>query len=518
MYKYRKKGILLWFRRRIKDMFFSERFEVDSKIIEEYGAVDISLVCDMPLFVDPMLIFNSEKSEYKALHCNIIKYFHFLYEKSQQGLTPKEIDAWFNFSEVPNNWLGYSLEGNRGLALGRAYARYLYNNIGFAIKTNGISQSEHIEKVMLLYKGSGKDKISDLTVNLIKGFLCEYTEKFAKKYVDKKYLKRILVEKAKFNYETESFVSKEYVLPYIYSEENKMEYVLLSPSDILREDEPAINRKDFLKSYDKVRAVIQNDSLRAYVNNYIGMAVRKYEDEQKRNKKRIYESSVARIEREAFGELVNECPELYDYYIKYKENCPDEIKKVSSEELNVQIEKLITASKNLINIFENKGYEHKECLSAREEAKNRIKFFKHIIEDCDGYKNLYVNGKQIAQENDLQRLFKYVWYGTNFKIDAETNNGRGYSDFIISKGQYNQNIVEFKLASNSKLSHVFEQVKVYEAANCAENSLIVIFFFSEEEYRSVNNIVKNAGCTENIEESIFLVDCRMDNKKSASKV
>ena len=49
------------------------------------------------------------------------------------------------------------------------------------INTNGISKSEHIEKIMLLYEGSGKDRISDLTVNLIKGFLCEYTEKFAKK-------------------------------------------------------------------------------------------------------------------------------------------------------------------------------------------------------------------------------------------------------------------------------------------------------------------------------------------------
>ena len=40
----------------------------------------------------------------------------------------------------------------------------------------------------------------------------------------------------------------------------------------------------------------------------------------------------------------------------------------------------------------------------KEEAKNRIKFFKHIIENCDGYKNLYVDGEAIAKEEDLQRL------------------------------------------------------------------------------------------------------------------
>lgn len=42
-------------------MFFSEKFQVSSDLIKDYGAVDISLVCDIPLFIDPMLIFNSKK-------------------------------------------------------------------------------------------------------------------------------------------------------------------------------------------------------------------------------------------------------------------------------------------------------------------------------------------------------------------------------------------------------------------------------------------------------------------------
>lgn len=49
-------------------MFFSERFQISSELLKEYGAVDISLVCDIPLFIDPMLIFNSEKEIYKNLH------------------------------------------------------------------------------------------------------------------------------------------------------------------------------------------------------------------------------------------------------------------------------------------------------------------------------------------------------------------------------------------------------------------------------------------------------------------
>lgn len=498
-------------------MFFTEKFQVDSDILKKYGAVDISLVCDVPLFIDPMLIFNSEKDIYRELHNSIIRYFHFLYTKATQGLTSKEIDAWFNFSEVPNNWLGYSLFGNKGLALGKKYANFLYENIAFAINTHDISKSAHIEKVMLLYEGSGKDKISDLTVNLIKGFLCEYTEEFSLKYIKREFLDTFPVDKVYFNYETESFISKEFVLPYIYNEDGKKEYILLTPYDILREDEPAINKKDFLDSYDRIRNTIENDTLRAYMNNYIGLAVRRYEENQQRNKKPIKEKSIKKIEKQAFQEVVKEYPELYDYYIKLREADTDEIRLQCYEEVNAQLEKLLVASKNIISLFYNANYHRNEELTAREEAKQRLKFFKHIIEDCDGYKNLYVKGIQIAKENDLQRLFRFVWYGTNYKIDAEANNGRGQTDFIVSMGQNNQNIIEFKLASNSSLSHVFTQVQIYEAANCTEGSLIVIFYFSEAEYLTSKQIVKEAGYEDMIDESIFLIDCRSDNKISASK-
>lgn len=497
-------------------MFFSEKFQVDSDLIKSYGAIDISLVCDFPLFVDPMLIFNSEKEVYKELHNQIIRYFHFLYKKAEQGLTPKEINAWFNFSEVPNNWLGYSLVGNKGVALGPQYAKFLYENISFAVNTNGISQSPHIEKAMLLYDGSGKDKISDLTVNLIKGFLCEYTETFAKKYIRPDLIRTFPVDKAYFNYDTESFISKEFTLPFIYDEKGIPEYVLLTPFDILREDEPSINRANFLRSYERIRAAIDNDTLRAYVNNYIGLAVRRYEQNQRKNRKPINEKSVSRIEREAFGELVREFPELYDYYIKLREADTDEIRSTCTAELNLQLERLLISSKNLISAFARQNYSFAENLSAREEAKQRLRFFKHIIEDCDGYKNLYVGGKQIAKENDLQRLFRFVWYGTDYKVDAEPNNGRGQADFIISMGQNDQSIVEFKLASNPTLAHVFKQVKIYEAANCADGSLIAIFYFSEREYLYSREIVKSAGHENMIGESIYLIDCRNDNKSSAS--
>ena len=144
---------------------------------------------------------------------------------------------------------------------------------------------------------------------------------------------------------------------------------------------------------------------------------------------------------------------------------------------------------------------------AREEAKQRLGFLKHIIEKCDGCKSLYVNGNQITKEDDLQRLFRFVWYGTNCKADAEPNSGREQAD---------KNIVVFKLASNSALKHVFTQVNIYEAANCSDGSLIAIFYFSDNEYLNSKSIVTKAGFETLINKSIYFIDCRNDKKSSAS--
>lgn len=498
-------------------MLFSEKFEVEKDKIEEYGAIDISLICDIPLFVDPMLIFNSEKSDYKILHKSIIKYFHFLAKKSEQKLEKGDIKLWYTFNEVCNNWFGYALEGNKGSALDIEFGYFLYKNIKFVLHTNQISNGEHLEKIMLLYDGSGRDKISDMTVNLIKGYLCEYTQEFARKYIKEEYCRNFPVDKAEFNYLTESFTTKEYYLPYLINEKGEEEYILLTPSDILRKNEPAINRDNFFKNNRKIRDHIENDVLRTQVNNYIAKAVGEYEKEQRANKKKPSERKIKTIEKESFSEMVKEHPEIYDYYVKMREEDKENIKEECLSEVNTQLQKFIINAEELVTKFKEGNYKVSESTSAYEESKNRIKYFKHIIEDCDGYKNLYHNGERISTENDLQRLFKFVWYKTSFKPDFETNNGRGPADVVVSKGNENQNVIEFKLASNSRLPHMFEQTEIYKRANSAEKSIIAIFYFSEKELDKVNKIINAAGCTNKIGEEIILIDCRNDNKASASK-
>lgn len=63
-------------------VYFSDIFNVDESILESYGAMNISLLNDIPLFIDPFLLYASEKPEYRQLHENILDYLSFLRDKA----------------------------------------------------------------------------------------------------------------------------------------------------------------------------------------------------------------------------------------------------------------------------------------------------------------------------------------------------------------------------------------------------------------------------------------------------
>ena len=49
-------------------IYFTDFFEVTSATLEAYGAFNVSLINDLPLFIDPFLLFDSEDQRYKDLH------------------------------------------------------------------------------------------------------------------------------------------------------------------------------------------------------------------------------------------------------------------------------------------------------------------------------------------------------------------------------------------------------------------------------------------------------------------
>ena len=149
-----------------------------------------------------------------------------------------------------------------------------------------------------------------------------------------------------------------------------------------------------------------------------------------------------------------------------------------------------------------------------DEARKRIEYLKDVIENKDGYKLFFHNGKPIPRENDLQIMYRLTWFGTQYDVNREVNNGRGPVDFKISNGSADVNLVEMKLASNSKLKQNLEnQVEIYKKANNTVNALKVILCFSESELAKVSRILSELGLSE--EKGVYVIDAT-PNKISAS--
>ena len=135
----------------------------------------------------------------------------------------------------------------------------------------------------------------------------------------------------------------------------------------------------------------------------------------------------------------------------------------------------------------------------------------------DRYRLFYSDGKPIKREADLQVIYRLVWFGTPLDVNREVNNGRGPVDYKVSYGANNSTLVEFKLASNSKLkNNLAKQVEIYKVASDSKRAIKVIMYFSAEEELKVISILNDLGLSEN--DDIILIDARNDNKSSASNV
>ena len=487
-------------------IYFSDFFDVPEDVIESYGAVNISLINDLPLFIDPFLLFNSEDEQLRAIHDEMISYLKFLQIQSEEIKQPTAgmLKAWYLFSEVKQTWLGFSLDGNAGRGLGNDFANGLHSGLGSIFKSFGketITRTPHMEKLCLISSNVGRDKISDFTTNFAKKYLLAYTEQFAREYLDPSQCKEFMIPKVYFNYETKTWVPQKYYLPCFEDD-----YVLLTPKCMLTRDDTFINRSDMLRNLQTIAPSVDDETLRFELDHYLSGILG------------IGDKKPTKAEKDRAAEiLIRTHPELIDYYVKYKEDHEEEATSVSKEQVS-EVELLFqTQLTELVDLLKTKTQFYDVVPDAHEEALRRVQYLKHVIEDQDGYRIFYVNGKPVKRESDLQVMYRLVWYGTPLDVNREVNNGRGPADYKISYGKKNTTLVEFKLASNSKLKQNLEkQVDVYKAASETDRAIKAILFFTDAEYEKVTKVLNALdinGCRD-----VVLIDARNDNKPSASNV
>lgn len=488
-------------------VYFSDFFNVSSKEMDSYGAFNISLINDLPLFIDPFLLFGSKKKEYQNLHNDIIDYLFFLKNKSAEGIDNiSQIKSWYLFSEVKQNWFGYSKYGNSGSGLGQMFGKAMSSSMHIIfddLRNETITQSSHLEKAALFEIGVGRDNISDFATNLIKEYLLNYTEIFSKKHIDKSLLREINVDKVFFDYELERWMPKIFTLPYMFGD-----FVILTPKDILTKDETWINRNDLQGDFTSICNSIPDDQLRSEILNYLQKKLPNHENNRRITKR---ENSLA------IQETITTFPEIIKWYIKIKEENKEGARNISKQRVEEVAETFVSNVKLLIGMLQNESeFYQTESNGSYNASIKRIEYLKHVIENNDGYKLFYSNDDTpIRKESDLQLIFKLTWFASDFDVNREVNNGRGAVDYSVSQGSKDKTLIEFKLASNSKLKqNLANQVGVYEAANKTKDSIKVILYFNDSELKRIKDILTELKLETN--PNIILIDA--GPKISASNV
>ena len=128
---------------------------------------------DIPLYVDPFLVWKSPSLQDKALHGALVSAFNNLGHLVKKGKRAQAIEQLIVASECDEVGLGNSANrsGKRiGLELAKdilalfQHIQY-YSDHGF----------RHIEEIQLLVSGINKDRISDIACSFLKSFLIDYT-------------------------------------------------------------------------------------------------------------------------------------------------------------------------------------------------------------------------------------------------------------------------------------------------------------------------------------------------------
>lgn len=147
---------------------------------EEADFVIPLLEDDIPLYVDPFLLWKSPSLQDNALNTVVTNSFNNLGWLCNKGNDIQAIGILKEASECSEVGLGSSKD-KKGLRIGDKTAGNilsLFSNIP-QINKKGFT---HFEEIQLLVQGISKDRISDITCSFIKSFLIDFTIENAEKY------------------------------------------------------------------------------------------------------------------------------------------------------------------------------------------------------------------------------------------------------------------------------------------------------------------------------------------------
>ena len=240
---------------------------------------------DIPLYVDPFLMWKSPSQMDNMLHAGIMQSFNQLGSMYVGNKQDEAIESIIYLSECVEVGLGTS-KTRKGRPISKEQAKAildLYKDVP-QINQYGL---KHLEQVQLLVDNISKDRICDISCSLIKSFLIDYTIDQCKRLG----IPMRLIKISLYDYKTCKIITEKTTLP--INEGNKQP-ILLVPKRWLRYS-PWLNYDDYFKHYLIKNIEVEYDG----VNNRI--EVLKYN----RQNFNMVEQYIALKERE-FGRCEND--------------------------------------------------------------------------------------------------------------------------------------------------------------------------------------------------------------------
>lgn len=128
---------------------------------------------DIPLYLDPFLLWRSPSQQDNALHTALINSFNHLGYLEKQGQRNQAIDTLTALSECDEVGFGHS-HTRQGRRIGANTANEILD-LFRAIPEYEKRGFVHFEEIQFFVDHISKDRISDIACNLLKSFLIDYT-------------------------------------------------------------------------------------------------------------------------------------------------------------------------------------------------------------------------------------------------------------------------------------------------------------------------------------------------------
>lgn len=153
---------------------FCKHFGIN-KSQPELDFVDIDLKEDTPLYIDPYALTTREDEWSVECHSLVVSYFEEILCAIQNNDMRRGLILLNHLNEPEETKLGVSLNGNKGRGIGSLQAKDIFN----ALRNSRAAKSgllEDLSDFALFIPQIGRDKISDMTTNIIRLPLIKYTQ------------------------------------------------------------------------------------------------------------------------------------------------------------------------------------------------------------------------------------------------------------------------------------------------------------------------------------------------------